>query len=252
MTVATAAPSSVRVSPHPCNRATARCHDARDYMVELADCCRSHVRDLMAVTAEFLNDIGAVWWADYGTLLGAVRNPMTTWADYPWLRQDGRTTAGPAAGIVPHDKDGDIGVLMKHWDTALQRFPAFLASRNFHLYKNVYRRSMKARLSFLNTTNVDVFFWKTRAGALYRDRYAAVDRHKGKDFSMELLFPLSTVTWEGMTLPAPRHPEAFLEMRYGANWRHPVAENTEAAAIRAGRLPDNAWVRTLDRSAVGA
>ena len=41
------------------------------------------------------------------------------------------------------------------------------------------------------------------------------------------LFPLSTVPWEGMTLPAPRDPEAFLEMRYGADWRRPVAANNK-------------------------
>lgn len=232
-----------RVSVNPCTRATSRCSDARDYMVELAPCCRSHVVALMAATAEFLNSIRAVWWADYGTLLGAVRNPMTTWADYPWLRQEGRDTRGPAAGIVPHDKDGDLGVLIKSWPVALERFPAFLTARDFYLYKNTFRRSMKARLSFKNHTNVDVFFWKDRADALYRDRYAAVDKHKGKEFPTSLLFPLSTVEWEGLTLPAPRDPEAFLEMRYGRNWRHPVAENTEAAAIRAGRLPDNAWCR---------
>ena len=241
--VATAG-SNVRISPHPCTRATQRCPDARDYTVELAECCRTHVRDLMVATRDFLNSIGAVWWADYGTLLGAVRNPTTTWADYPWLRQTGRRTPGPAAGIVPHDKDGDLGVLMGSWDVALQKFPAFLAGRDFHLYKNVHRRSMKARLSYTNTTNVDVFFWHERASALYRDHYARVDRDKGKDFPLSLLFPLSTVEWEGLTLPAPHDPEAFLEMRYGPNWRKPVAENTEAAAVRAGRLPDNVWCRS--------
>lgn len=215
-----------RVAGSPCTKATARCSDARDYNVELAECCRSHVKALMATTAEFLDSIGATWWADYGTLLGAVRNPLTTWADYPWLPQRGRTTAGPAPGIVPHDKDGDLGVLIESWEVARWKFRAWLSTRDFHLHMNQHRRSLKARLSFQNHTNVDVFFWHTRAdGTLYRNRYASVDRFKGKEFTRDLLFPLSTVEWEGMTLPAPRDPEAFLAMRYGPGWRTPVAAN---------------------------
>lgn len=216
----------VRVAANPCTARTVRCADARDYNVELAECCRAHVRTMMQHTAEFLMSVRAVWWADYGTLLGAVRNPMTTWADYPWLWQEGRTTAGPAPGIVPHDKDGDVGVLMQSWDVARRKFGLWLETRGAHRYMNAHRHSMKARVSFRNHTNVDVFFWRQGDdGTLYRDRYASVDRFKGKEFPKSLLFPLTTVEWEGMTLPAPRDPEAFLEMRYGPAWRTPLPAN---------------------------
>lgn len=216
-----------RVATAPCTAGTARCADARDYRYELAECCRAHTRKCMEVTAAFLNSINATWWADYGTLLGAVRNPMTTWADYYWLPQDGRTTPGPAAGIVPHDKDGDLGILMTDWDVARRRFRAHLAQNGLHMHLNIGRHSMKARLSSKNHSNVDLFFWRERkpGGIMYRDRYASVDKGKGKEFNKSLLFPLTKVVWEGMALPAPRDPEAFLEMRYGPTWRTPIPAN---------------------------
>jgi hypothetical protein len=225
---ATASNTVGRVVPMPCTAATGRCSDARDYNVELAECCRAHVVTLMRTTADFLNSIRATWWADYGTLLGAVRNPMTTWADYPWLRQTGRVTAGPAPGIVPHDKDADLGVMFESWDQASRKFGAWLSNRCFHLHQNRRRRSLKARLSWKNHTNVDVFFWKQRPGGMmFRDVYASVDRFKGKEFPISSLLPLSTVEWEGLILPAPRDPEAFLEMRYGPKWRTPMPSNND-------------------------
>ena len=182
----------------------------------------------MDTTSTFLTGLGIPWWADYGTLMGAVCNPLTTWADYPWLEQEGRTTPGPHAGIIPHDKDADIGVEMKYWDIVRRRFRGVLSSRGFYMYMNLGRHSIKARLSYKNHTNVDIFFWRERRdGTMYRDRYASVDTYKGREFPKSMLFPLSTVTWEGMTLPAPKDPEAFLEMRYGPDWRTPVMANNK-------------------------
>lgn len=210
-----------------CTRSTQRCADAREYTAELRACCRSHVVQIMGDLSRVLTDAGIVWWADYGTLLGAVRNPLTAWADYPWLEQSGRTTGGPAAGIIPHDKDGDVGVLYSDWSKYWNARKA-LGALGYNATLNGTRASSKVRLSARNHTNVDVFFWRKRGdGTMYRNTYAKVDACKGREFPWELLFPLSTVEWEGMTLPAPRDPEAFLEMRYGPNWRTPVAANND-------------------------
>jgi phosphorylcholine metabolism protein LicD len=224
-----------RVATHPCTRSTARCADARHYDTELAQCCRSHIREIMAAVVEFFTLRKIVFWADYGTLMGAVCNPLTTWADYPWLPQDDRPDGPLAPGIIPHDKDGDLGVEFKAWPMARQHMQRFLTMRRLHLHTNNGRASMKARLSKSNHTNVDMFFWRTvsplerRArypvGTMYRDRYAGVDTYKGREFHKDLLFPLSKVEWEGMTLPAPHDPEKFLEFRYGKGWRTPVMAN---------------------------
>ena len=210
-----------------CTRETARCANARDYAHELAHCCREHVIGIMADLVPMLEAAKITYWADYGTLLGAVRNPATTWANYPWLPQEGRATKGPAPGIIPHDKDADICLPWSEWIKCL-RLRHKMARKRYNVHVNYHRGSMKMRLSAANHTNVDMFFWKERKdGTMFRTGYAQVDRFKGKEFHKDMLYPLSTVEWEGMTLPAPKDPEAFLEMRYGPNWRVPVMANND-------------------------
>lgn len=210
----------------PCTSATQRCRSQRDYRHELRPCCRGHVRALVETLATLLNEAGILWWADYGTLLGAVRNPITTWADYPWLSQEGRTTAGPPPGIVPHDKDGDLGMLLADWGrfTAL-RAPLVRAGHYVRLDRAGWAQ---LRLSPRNNTHVDVFAWHERSdGMLDRAKYFPVDAFKGRAFPRAMLEPLSRVAWEGLTLPAPTDPEAFLAMRYGPGWRTPVCANND-------------------------
>lgn len=211
----------------PCTRNTPRCSDARDYNHELRECCRRHVVDLMRTLAPLLDSMKVRWWADYGTLLGAVRNPLTTWADYPWLPQEGRTTKGPAAGIIPHDKDGDLGILWADWPK-VRKLRSSLIKAGYNVTSNYLRGSMKVRVSAMNHTNVDLFYWhERRDGSLYRKGYANVDEFKGREFHKSLLFPFSQVEWEGLGIPAPRDPEAFLEMRYGKKWMTPIPANND-------------------------
>lgn len=225
MTVATAV--------QPCTRSTARCADARQYSSELRDCCRAHVIGIMRFLAPELDRMKVRWWADYGTLLGAVRNPQTKWADYPWLSQDGRTTKGPAPGIVPHDKDGDIGILWADWVKVRRLRPALIKA-GFHIDTRYTRGSMKVRVSAKNHTNIDLFFWHEKQdGTMYRVGYAQVDQYKGREFHKDMLAPFSRVEWEGMSLPAPRDPTAFLEMRYGPKWRTPLQANNDG--VRRGQ-----------------
>lgn len=211
----------------PCSRRSPRCIDARDYNVELRECCREHVIEIMGHLVEAFKNAGITWWADYGTLLGAFRNPNTTWADYPWLPQEGRSTPGPLPGIVPHDKDGDIGVLWTHW-SRYRSIRVWLERKGYSVTLNGSRGSSKVFFSTKNHTNVDVFFWRERKdGTLFRNGYAQVDQFKGREFKKDLMFPLTTIVWEGLTLPAPASPEAFLEMRYGPGWRTPIPANND-------------------------
>lgn len=210
-----------------CSALTPRCGDARDYKAELRRCCRGHVVRLMTRVSEALNEIGATWWVDYGTLLGAVRNPLTTWADYPWLPQEGRAEGPLVPGIIPHDKDGDLGLIWRDWLNVRRKLRA-LTAHGVNVHVNENRHTVKVRLSSRNHTNLDLFFWRERSdGVMYREKYAQVDACKGREFHRGLLFPLTTVAWEGMQLPAPRDPQAFLEMRYGQNWRVPVMANND-------------------------
>jgi len=210
-----------------CSGLTRRCADARDYRHELRPCCKGHLREMMASVSMVLGDLGVTWWADYGTLLGAVRNPLTRWSDYPWLPQGERAHERVPAGVVPHDKDADLGLLFADWPMVQRRLRG-LAGRGYNVHVNQRRASTKVRLSARNHTNVDLFFWRERGdGTLYREFYAAVDAYKGREFPRSMVERLSAVEWEGLTLPAPADPRAFLEMRYGPRWMTPVAANND-------------------------
>lgn len=210
----------------PCTALTERCGNARDYQTELRPCCRGHLVGLVARTAAALNTLGVTWWADYGTLLGAVRNPLTTWADYHWLPQADRPAGPLVAGILPHDKDADLGVERNAWDLVRMNLPQLMDGARVAVFH--HGRSLKVMLSAQNKTNVDLFFWHERPdGMLAREGYAGVDDFKGREFDRDLLYPLSSLTWEGLTLPAPRDAAAFCEMRYGAGWRTPIPANND-------------------------
>jgi PAS domain-containing protein len=246
-----------KAPPRTCTPEGVRCASGKNYRVDTPECCLQHQRDIMDHIAGLFARHGIEWWADYGTLLGAHRNPMTTWADYPWLQQEGRSTAGPAAGIIPHDKDGDICVFNAQWEDILglspevpwidQRSPT--GKPNQHrmidgfewIHKQPrrpdvsYRReqfgaghSIKVRRSPSNHVNVDIFPWYRReGGTYYRKRYVGVDRYKGREFAESHLLPLGTIEWEGRVIPAPADPEWFCEHRYGPNWRTPLRANND-------------------------
>lgn len=210
----------------PCTVATPRCPNARDYDHELRPCCRKLIVDLSREVAAAFDAAGVTYWMDYGTLLGAFRNPLTTWADYHWLPQEGRPEGPLAPGVIPHDKDADWGVMGHHWQAAY----IALCTHCRHRAQRVRppHTSIKVCASQVNRTNLDLFFWyehRRRPGLMHRRKYVGVDAFKGKHFNKADLLPLQPLEWEGLQLPAPKDPEAWLEFRYGPNWRTPIPAN---------------------------
>jgi hypothetical protein len=213
-----------------CTPQTSRCADARSYQHALRPCCRAHIAQITRHTAEVLVSKGITFWADYGTLLGAVRNPLTTWSDYPWLPPSDQPIP---PGIVPHDKDADLGVLSQDWSLVSRAVDALGSRHGYHIIENQHCGSLKVRLSPTNHTNLDIFSWHQKPnGILFRHGYASVDVYKGRHFHRDMLFPLGTVEWEGMTLPSPHDPEAFLAFRYGADWRTPLPANAHVEGVQ--------------------
>lgn len=232
-----------------CTKETARCDTARSYLHDLPDCCRSHMIHMMADMQRILDAAGIIWWMDYGTLLGAVRNP----------------SLGLPPGIIPYDKDGDCGILARDvakfralghgWPThgyrpkalldtggksgvveIVQKLPKPVSPQGpresdaQHFERSLFKAgcSFKVRWSPTNHTNIDYFWWEEREdGTFYRERYVSVDRYKGREFSRCKLFPLIRLEWEGLLLPAPNDPEWFCELRYGKKWRTPLRKNND-------------------------
>lgn len=208
-----------------CTRETGRCADAKNYRAELRPCCRNHVRQIVADTAALLTEYGVTWWADYGMLLGAVRNPLTTWKDYHWLPQEGKPSGPLSPGIVPHDKDADAGFMGADW-SKLMRVRSGLERKGYVVLVKPHGLKMKVRLSQSNTTNLDLFGWREKVGGiLFRPRYINVDNYKGRDFPAKWVKPMGAVQWEGLTVPAPNNPVEFCAFRYGASWMTPIPAN---------------------------
>lgn len=202
---------AVEVAPSGfCTRDTLRCAVIQDPLHETPACCRGHIVEVVRYVGDLLTRAGIVWWADYGTLLGAVR--------------DGR--------LIPWDSDADLGVLGEYHGDVLQL--AEQIERDGYLLASLRRTGRmfgggdraKVYLSARNRTPVDLFFWHRKTNGDYaRNEYVPCDQSKGREFPEDRLFPLTTVKWEGLTLPAPADPEWFCEHRYGPNWRAPSRDN---------------------------
>jgi len=220
-----------------CSRETKRCPDARNYHRPLRDCCRGLIIEVMDHWSAIADELEIAWWADYGTLLGAVRNQ----------------------GIIPHDKDADIGMMGDHWERLLQYRPDIPWSKGKTSFRPEWKReidgymwimkepretqsraryeytgghSIKICASALNSTNLDIFPWYARTdpklGDTYeRRRYISIDRYKGRQFPGDKLLPLTTIEWEGRQIPAPAEPKWFCRHRYGATWETPLRANND-------------------------
>jgi phosphorylcholine metabolism protein LicD len=192
----------------PCTRHTVRCPDATSMAKPLRACCRGHIVAMVRDITELLTELQATFWLDYGTLLGAVRNPLL----------------GLPAGIIPHDKDADLS-LMQIDTPSLNYLKRKLTGKGYHVTQ-LGIGFFKVKLSARNHTNVDCFMWRLHAdGKLHRARYLQVDQFKGREFPSSWLKPLAMLPWEGMMLPAPADPAAFCAFRYGPAWMTPVAAN---------------------------
>lgn len=225
-------PDHVLYRMKPCTRETARCADAKSYHTDLRPCCRALIVEVMDHFIGVAEELGLRWWADYGTLLGAVRN----------------------GGIIPHDKDADIGIMGDDWSKLLayrSDIPWKKAGGSFRpthtrevdgfewvlkepreakttaRYEFTGGHLIKIRASKWNHTNLDIFPWYLHHGQYERRRYISADRYKGRAFPPERLLPLSTVEWEGRTIPAPADPAWMCQHRYGPNWKNPLRANND-------------------------
>lgn len=227
----------------PCTPETPRCIVAASYAYDLPACCRAHTARLVHTVGDAMTAAGVRWWLDYGSVLGAVRNPLL----------------GQPGGIIAHDKDADLGFLAEDWDKLLALVPEWSEKKGARkaarigyalgfewehkLPRQALKRpgdrnfmagdSIKVRLSATNHSNVDLFPWYDRPylrppdGNRYRYHFVAVDRYKGREFPESMLLPLGTMEFEGRPCPVPANPEAFCAHRYGRNWQKPLKRNND-------------------------
>jgi SAM-dependent methyltransferase len=135
----------------------------------------------------------------YGSLLGAVRE----------------------GGLIGHDNDADLGYVSTY------DHPAEAVAESFRLQRALVERGLPVtRYSGMGlrvdvsepdggTRGLDVFGGFMREGSLY------LMGEVGTPFERDWVWPLSEVTFEGRTFPAPAVPDRLLEAMYGPTWRTP-------------------------------
>ena len=188
-----------------------RCREARNYAMPTPRCCVGHVTQIFADLDRIFTKHKVTWWLDYGSILGAVRN----------------------GGQIPHDKDGDAGILedeRPQVEKALKEMEAL----GYHVIRKGRREgtfgagnSVKVCMSQINRTNVDLFWWHKEGDNWTRHNWCSVDKYKGRDIPNDKLFPIQRIAYEGMKLPAPADPEWFCAHRYGAGWKTPIQRNND-------------------------
>lgn len=166
------------------------------------ECCRDNVIKTVAAAIPLFEAAGIHYWLDYGALLGAVRE----------------------GGMIAHDNDADISILLDDWGKLKQLRPQAEAA-GFVLRFINHLDYARAQVSYVNRLHACIFVWHDAPGGmLTRKRYMAIDDRagKGKDFPRAWIEERSRVSWEGIQVWAPADPIQMIQHRYGTAWRRPV------------------------------
>lgn len=190
-----------------CGPNTARCPEARIMLLDTPECCQGWICKLLEDVGRSLDRADISWWIDYGTVLGYVRH----------------------GGLIPWDKDTDLGILAEDRDKLLDLRPEFERMGYYPTYAPPRRGQrfrtgdrVKVRLSKLNHTNVDIFIWEDRPGGMLdRINYIGADLFKGRATKRDMILPLGRGEWDGLEVSIPADPEGLCLHRYGPGWSEP-------------------------------
>ena len=165
--------------------------------LEMKPCCIKHQRELIWYLTDLLEEEQIFYWADFGTLLGAIR--------------EGRS--------IPHDTDGDL-CLLEQDRKKIVKLRKRMESDGFWMGATTRTKwkdgHIKIYRSQTNRMCVDLFFWKRIGGTL-----KSGGLNMPKSFPVWWIEKLERVTIFDKEIWAPREPEKFLRMRFGADWRIP-------------------------------
>lgn len=159
---------------------------------------------LLSSATKLVGDMQAWGYPVYivgGTLLGIIRN----------------------GAMLPHDDDIDLAFLSDEWHPAdLGRVSYEMERQLVDAGYTVVRHSLaQLEIVFFDSTGeidhyIDIFTGFFRDG-LYCQPFAL----RGPEVTREDLVPTRILTVNGVDLPAPANPEAWLRYAYGENWRVP-------------------------------
>lgn len=154
----------------------------KQYATDFDQICRQH---------------NITYWADGGTLLGAVREK----------------------GIIKHDDDIDVCVFQADFDQLKQ---ALTNHSDYYLTQsNNNVRVDKFKRKDVPSVWIDIFIVENNEGKI---QYRSEKQRKlwSKFYYLEQeLFPLQLAPFEGSYIPIPAQPITYLERGYGKDWSKP-------------------------------
>ena len=178
-----------RLNDNPCTQQTKRCYYpwTKDIKITSYLCCKNHLIELLSYIIKVLDENDIIYFLDYGTLIGCVRN----------------------RSFIPWDTDIDISVID---DSKLNKVLAIISknNKNYNLVKesnNFYRLNFSKK----NTLHIDISIRKKQSNNVYTDKYP--EKYWGiheKD-----LFPLKIVSFENLDVKIPQNSKKYLENGYG-------------------------------------
>lgn len=230
----------------------------------------NHLRTLLVVTAEVFRRHEIVYWLDYGTMLGAIREK----------------------GIIGWEYDNDIGIPEEMCKKASEKIVRDdFHRRGYTLYNQTEYIPQKVKMTWDDQTRrlgyssgymtvpcirvydasqqyfVDVYWYKRISVATARAApkglvEGAFNLPKGYDYEEEMLcnaegimleeffpggcrpvskvLPVASVTLFGTSLSIPADAEYNLRLMYGENWMVPKAKGINGLLCN-GDLPFSKW-----------
>jgi phosphorylcholine metabolism protein LicD len=180
--------SVYRINNKPCTQNTKRCYypystnkNIKSYL-----CCKNHLIELLSYIVKVFNENKIIYFLDYGTLLGCLRNNS----------------------FIPWDTDIDIGVIKNKKLNKIMN----IISKNDKNYNLVKKTDVFYRLNFSkkNTLHVDIMINKNNKNNYYYDKSANKFKYNCMIHENDL-FPLKESTFENIVVKIPKNSKKYLE-----------------------------------------
>ena len=153
---------------------------------------RAKAKQLLSLAIRVLGELSVPFWLSSGTCLG-------------WYRQ---------CGFIPHSKDVDIGIWIKHYKP--QMVQTFL-NRGLKLKHQFGKVEDSFELSFtLMDLKLDIFFFYEDESSMWN---GGTQARTGKKF--KYTFPKFSLCWthmSGLTVRVPCPALPYVQANYGTNW----------------------------------
>lgn len=179
--------------------------------VELPDEYLDKLETMFQNVLNFLNDNDIDYWADGGTLLGAVRDKKH----------------------IPWDDDEDIGMDVKNYFKLLRLIPEFKKLYDYEIRiqidnvikivdnKNIYVRDTNEGTTGPRLACVDVFLYIEKKGEFMLDSVKNRKLFKNCIYKKDSLYPLTVYDYGNIKVKGAHKPEQFLDAYYG-KWNEKI------------------------------